>query len=227
MMPYKYKLSVITINLNNKSGFLKTYQSISQFLNNNHELVEWVIVDGGSADFYSYLPSGIPNMRYVSERDNGIYDAMNKGIELANGKGLLFLNSGDFLEGDLDLLLTDYPIIFNTRVGDNTKKRSFLPKWVGLPTSHQSIIFVNDGSYYDTTYKICSDYDFYLNKLDAFRYINGVCAVIEEGGVSMQLSLDAAKECFYIQLKYFYITPYIVFFIRTCSYFLKKILKNG
>ncbi len=96
-------LSVVTINFNNKSGLIKTVNSI---LNQNNKDFEWVFVDGNSTDgSYEYVKELIDNsffkckVRMISESDKGIYDAMNKGIHLSAGKYVLFLNSGDFLYG--------------------------------------------------------------------------------------------------------------------------------
>ncbi|MEA5141176.1 glycosyltransferase family 2 protein [Arcicella rigui] len=92
----KNKLSIITINFNNKIGLRKTIESvISQTFND----FEYIIIDGGSSDeSVEVIIENKNKINYwVSEKDNGVYHAMNKGIALANGKYLLFLNSGDFL----------------------------------------------------------------------------------------------------------------------------------
>ena len=89
-------LTIITINLNNKTGLENTIKSVvSQSFNN----FEWIIIDGNSDDGSKEI---IQNYRkyitiWKSEPDNGIYDAMNKGIKYATGQYLLFLNSGDIL----------------------------------------------------------------------------------------------------------------------------------
>lgn len=93
---YKYKLSIITVNLNNRNGLQKTIESvISQTFHN----FEWIIIDGGSTDGSKELIEKYTDHInfWVSEPDKGIYNAMNKGIRKSNGEYLLFLNSGDFL----------------------------------------------------------------------------------------------------------------------------------
>ena len=90
------KLSIITINLNNAEGLRKTIESVvSQTLSE----FEYIVIDGGSTDEsldvikqYEYKIT-----YWVSEPDNGIYSAMNKGIKVAKGEYLQFLNSGDWL----------------------------------------------------------------------------------------------------------------------------------
>lgn len=105
------KLSIITINKNNKAGLEKTTQSI---LEQSYPHIEQIIIDGGSTDgsvdvikSFTDIPSGtytpkpnlqIPHVSYwVSKPDSGIYHAMNKGVSQANGQYCLFLNSGDYL----------------------------------------------------------------------------------------------------------------------------------
>ncbi len=89
-------LSIITVNLNNAEGLRKTIESVlvQSFIN-----FEYIIIDGGSTDssidVIQYYSNSIHY--WVSEKDNGIYHAMNKGILSAKGEYLLFLNSGDYL----------------------------------------------------------------------------------------------------------------------------------
>lgn len=88
------RLSIITINYNNKNGLMKTHQDIAM---QSWQDFEWVIIDGGSTDgSKEYIESMEREPDYwCSESDNGIYDAMNKGIAKASGDYLIFLNSGD------------------------------------------------------------------------------------------------------------------------------------
>lgn len=94
------RLTIITINLNNKQGLSKTLQSV---FNQTCFKFEHILIDGGSVDgslelIYEYLckATGI-SFRWISEPDSGVYNAMNKGIRMATGDYLLFLNSGDRL----------------------------------------------------------------------------------------------------------------------------------
>lgn len=90
------KLSIITINLNNAIGLKNTVQSI---INQSFAYYELIIVDGGSLDSsVEIINSFSKGIRYwISEPDNGIYHAMNKGIAQATGEYCFFLNSGDYL----------------------------------------------------------------------------------------------------------------------------------
>lgn len=94
------KLSIITINYNNAEGLRKTMESV---LSQTYKDYEYIIVDGASTDGSvevirtSALQAEGLKLKWISEPDTGIYNAMNKGIKMANGDYLLFLNSGDYL----------------------------------------------------------------------------------------------------------------------------------
>lgn len=93
------KLSIITINYNNSIGLEKTIQSV---VNQTYKDFQYIVIDGGSTDNslniikkYSYHIA-----YWVSEKDKGVYHAMNKGIDIAKGEYCLFINSGDCLHDD-------------------------------------------------------------------------------------------------------------------------------
>ena len=94
------KLSIITINRNNAFGLRKTIESV---LSQTYRDFEYIVVDGASTDESvdviraSALQAEGLDFKWISEPDTGIYNAMNKGIRMANGEYLLFLNSGDFI----------------------------------------------------------------------------------------------------------------------------------
>ena len=93
---YFKKNSVITVNLNNKDGLKTTIESvINQTVFNKN--IEYIIIDGGSTDGSVDVIEKYKDKLhyYVSEKDNGIYEAMNKGVSHATGEYCLFLNSGD------------------------------------------------------------------------------------------------------------------------------------
>lgn len=90
------KLSIITINLNDKAGLQRTIESVSSQTFTDYE---FIVIDGGSTDgSVELLEQSTDKVGYwVSEKDSGIYNAMNKGIHQARGEYLYFLNSGDAL----------------------------------------------------------------------------------------------------------------------------------
>ncbi len=89
-------LSIITVNLNNKAGLLRTIDSV---VSQDCKDFEWIVIDGGSEDGSKDLIEAYSDYitLWVSEKDLGIYDGMNKGILASKGDYLLFLNSGDIL----------------------------------------------------------------------------------------------------------------------------------
>ena len=102
-------LSIITINYNNAEGLRKTLASVAS---QTYVEIEHIIIDGGSSDnsvevireYESSLASRLSllasRLKWVSEKDSGIYNAMNKGILMATGEYCQFLNSGDMLAAD-------------------------------------------------------------------------------------------------------------------------------
>jgi glycosyltransferase involved in cell wall biosynthesis len=90
------ELSIITVNLNNSNGLEKTIQSV---IKQSFRNFEFIIIDGNSCD--GSIEQIRQNINYISswisEPDSGVYHAMNKGIKMAQGEYLLFLNSGDCL----------------------------------------------------------------------------------------------------------------------------------
>ena len=95
-------LTIITINKDNAAGLEKTVQSV---LSQKWTQFEYIIVDGASTDGSVEIIRCLEDhfgdrLRWISEPDSGIYNAMNKGISMASGKYLQFLNSGDCLVSD-------------------------------------------------------------------------------------------------------------------------------
>lgn len=90
------KISIITVNYNDKAGLLKTFESVK---NQTCQDFEYIVIDGNSSDgSKEIIEQYNASINYwISEPDSGIYNAMNKGIRAAKGDYLLFLNSGDHL----------------------------------------------------------------------------------------------------------------------------------
>ena len=106
------KLSIVTINYNEAKGLAKTLKSVaSQVLSdkvlNDGLLLEHIVVDGGSTDDsveviknYCLMLNCRYEVKWVSEKDKGVYNAMNKGIKMVTGDYIQILNSGDILASD-------------------------------------------------------------------------------------------------------------------------------
>ena len=96
------KISIITINYNNLKGLKRTIPSV---LSQSYINYEYIVVDGGSNDgSKEYIASQQQNItQWISEKDNGVYNAMNKAVNMATGEYCLFMNSGDHFFSSLAL----------------------------------------------------------------------------------------------------------------------------
>ena len=130
------KISIITINYNDKIGLSKTINSV---LNQSWQKFEFIVIDGGSNDGgLEVIEQNKDKIDYwVSEPDKGVYNAMNKGIKVAKGEYLIFMNSGDTfyddnvlekienqLTAEFDIYYGDYYRVYS----NSTKKRTFPEK---------------------------------------------------------------------------------------------------
>lgn len=206
-------ISIITINYNNASGLEKTIKSVINQTTGDYELI---VIDGGSTDeSVNIINKNTSFIKIsVSEKDKGIYDAQNKGISLAKGKYLIFMNSGDcftddkVLENTIDFIKKndDYKIYYgNTNLIEKDGKIEALnpPEFIDLyffytaTINHQSCfihksLFESYG-YYNLNYKICSDYEFllkvFVKEPEVFKYININICNYENYGMSKDLQL--------------------------------------
>ena len=90
------KISIVTVVFNDQENILKTIKSVT---NQNFKDREYLVIDGGSTDnTKEIINQNISSIdKYISEKDKGIYDAMNKGIGLAHGDWIIFQNCGDVI----------------------------------------------------------------------------------------------------------------------------------
>jgi glycosyltransferase involved in cell wall biosynthesis len=175
------ELSIITVNFNNADGLKKTIDSVAS---QKFPEFEYIIIDGGSTDgSVSVITDHAKKItQWVSEPDNGIYHAMNKGILKAKGKYLLFLNSGDYLAEEnilqnifskphtADILYGDLyinePAIQNLhKFPENLSLPYLLYKTIGHPSSFIKKKLIEKLSLYDEKYKIVSDWKFFLQAI--------------------------------------------------------------
>jgi len=196
-------LSIITVVKNDYQRLIKTVDSLSIYYGDLN--FEHIIIDGRSTDQTLDLIhklSSKKNIRILSEPDSGIYDAMNKGINLSSGKYLLFLNAGDcMLENNTKLAswLNAVPknidiICFPVLMRDGDKLLPLMPSSFPrhkMPTSHQGMIFLREFSIsnlYSTKYRVAGDFDVYLrvnkNNLLIYRDTNYLTEIEYEGYAS-------------------------------------------
>lgn len=178
-MEYPYKLSIITINLNNREGLQKTIDSV---INQTCQDLEWIIIDGGSTDGSKELIEKYSeHINYwVSEPDKGIYNAMNKGIIKSQGKYLLFLNSGDILyrkdviENIICRLNLADIYVGNQKSKDvifhpSTDPIALITTLVNMTLPHQASFIKKDlfsrFGLYNEEYRISSDWKFFIKTI--------------------------------------------------------------
>jgi glycosyltransferase involved in cell wall biosynthesis len=199
------KYSIITVNFNNKEGLRKTIKSV---INQTFRDYEYIIIDGGSTDgSVDILKEYDKHISYwISEKDKGIYNGMNKGIAKATGDYLNFMNSGDCFydenvlqhlsEKDLsqDLIVgRDYHFNAKTQQGFAT----LLPPRISMLTffiqtlPHQSTFFKRElfkDCPYDENLRIVSDIKFYIQKLCiencSIKMVNDIICQREPDGIS-------------------------------------------
>ena len=189
-------ISVITVVYNNAKGLERTIRSS---INQNYKNFELLIIDGGSKDdTVDIIKKYSDHVSYwVSEKDNGIYDAMNKGIEAAKGQWLNFMNSGDeFFDNNVLQDISNYlNDLVNLVYGDKYYSSDIIKaNYInnldlgGIMACHQSMFFRKLDIRYDLRYKIYSDYDFvcqyYLLNRKSIKKIDRVISLFESGGVS-------------------------------------------
>jgi glycosyltransferase involved in cell wall biosynthesis len=199
------KVSIITINLNDADGLDKTICSIESQTYSNFELL---IIDGGSEQAsIDVINKHNDSIDYwISESDTGIYNAQNKGIQVATGEYCLFLNSGDYLadktvlqrifsqEPYCDVVFGNLVVIFGGKVVGVSKgkdKLTFLDVYSSLIKHQASFIkreLFDKFGLYDETLKIVSDWAF-LFKIIGYnsattQYFDVDIACFENNGIS-------------------------------------------
>lgn len=186
------KISVITVCYNAEKVIEQTMQSV---VNQSYTDIEYIIVDGGSTDGTMELVREYVDdkrVRYISEPDNGIYDAMNKGIHLATGDYLEFLNAGDvFVNNDVIKAVVQkidensadvmYGDIIYEYPDKTTSVRvygqfcsSLFYYLLGDCINHQAIFAKREcfeGHVFNTEYRICADREWMIRiKKDGKRF---------------------------------------------------------
>lgn len=176
------KLSILTINYNNRNGLAKTMKSV---FDQTFTDFEYIIVDGGSTDGSKELIIDNENnvQKWLSEKDNGIYHAMNKAIALAQGEYCFFLNSGDYLVIQKTIELVFSQLSTSDIISGNVLKVRSNGKWNRVKSPEivslhklMKLSLPHQGSFirrnlfdkvglYTEKYKIISDWEFFLKAL--------------------------------------------------------------
>lgn len=198
------KLSIITINYNNREGLKKTIDSV---INQTFRDFEYILIDGGSEDGSKeiILQHEAQFSYWRSEKDHGIYNAMNKGILAAKGDYLLFLNSGDCLTSN-DILEQVFAtplkedivygnLLFESQDGNHTlgiypdelNVYNVLEGSLPHPASFiKRQLF--DNSLYTESYRIVSDWEFWIKKIImegvSYKHISLTISRFDTTGIS-------------------------------------------
>lgn len=223
-------LSVITVVFNNIQGIELTIKSV---LSQRSDLIEYIVIDGGSTDGTTDVIRRYESkiQHWVSESDNGIYDAMNKGIRLASGKWILFMNAGDqFYDTSTIEKLMPYLQASNEKAivyGDaliTDGNRQWIQRQqnrhLHLERSiiHQSMVVQRQhlqASAYNTAYRVMADYDNLLavSVSDPHRlmYVPQCICIYDKTGVSSRPLYTYFREYYLIAFKRMPLLKFISF----------------
>lgn len=205
------KISVITVCLNNADGLKKTIKSV---VSQTYKDIEYIIIDGGSNDETISIVSEYEKVFpiiFISEPDDGIYDAMNKGIRLSSGEWLNFMNAGDiffnkdsasdvvpFLKeggdivyGNTEILYKDFKAIKDEPQPDKL--------WMGRVPHQSSFIRASTIKKYEYNKKnkIVADFEFFLTVYysgGVIKKINQVVSSFSKDGVTEKMEKQVIND---------------------------------
>lgn len=221
-------ISIITVTYNAEAVIEKTVQSV---LNQTYPDIEYIIIDGASTDetmeiIKKYKDN--PHLTWKSEPDNGLYDAMNKGMDLATGDYVWFINAGDTLHTNetIENLVESVPgkampdvIYGETAIVDSNgdfvgMRRLKAPKrltWksfkMGMLVCHQSFVTkLTIAPEFNLEYKHSADYEWTIKCLKKAKTIHNSHLVLSnflEGGLSTTGRKDSLKERYLIMQQHY------------------------
>lgn len=239
------KFSIITVTFNAEKELPHTLESVKA---QSYTNFEYIIIDGCSSDGTLAIvkSSGINGITIISERDNGLYDAMNKGIKKAIGEYLIFLNAGDaFASADAlqtiadTALCTDADIIYGQTCLVNASRQSVgmrhltAPKNLtfnsfkqGMLVCHQAFISRRSiAPLYDLKYRFSADYEWCLRCLKQSKtnaYTNTIIIDYLTDGMTDKNRNASLKERFSIMCQYYGIFSTIMRHLAFIPRFLKE-----
>lgn len=208
------KLSIVTVTYNAAQVLEKTIQSI--ITQSYFPQIEYIIIDGKSQDHTTEIIKKYEKYitHWVSEPDRGIYDAMNKGIQIAQGEWINFMNAGDmftspkiveqvfqYAKEASEILYGNYVISF-----ENYLKPKYTPKdlkdlYKGMLLNHQSTFIKTDLAkthLYDTNFRFACDYEqlfHFYQEGRVFQHVDLFIAEFKAGGTSTKHKINYLKEC--------------------------------
>ncbi len=203
-------VSIITVCFNSEKTIEDTIKSV---ISQNYENIEYLIIDGQSTDktldiVKKYENDSRIKFKVVSEKDNGLYDAMNKGIKLCNGEIIAIINSDDFYTDEK--VISDVVRVFekdnseivygNLNFVDEEDKTKIVRKWIPKtgefkkgwnpphPTTFVKKSVYDRFGYFETKFRIASDYDILYRFIEKYKvstsYIDKYLVNMRMGGES-------------------------------------------
>lgn len=221
------KISIITVCYNSEKYLEDAIKSV---LNQTYKNIEYIIVDGNSKDnslniIKHYEPLFEGKMKWISEKDKGIYDAMNKGVSLATGDYIGLINSDDFLANNnvienivKEVINSNAEAVYGNLEFINPEENNKVVRvWKDIEYNEELIrkgwhpahptLYLKRGIYekvglFSLNYKIAADYDLMLRVFEKYKpktkYINKVMVKMRVGGVStsgLKSKIIIIKEC--------------------------------
>nr|MBD5376466.1 glycosyltransferase [Bacteroides sp.] len=239
--------SIITVTFNAASTLPATLKSVKEQTCTDFE---YIVIDGKSSDSTVELvrQAAIPHSKIVSEPDNGLYDAMNKGLGMAHGNYLIFLNAGDRFHSPDTLqqyhdaiMANDYPgvVYGQTQIVDGEGRRLGdrhlrAPEKLTLKSFRNGMLVCHQAfcanakvvSTYDTSYRFSSDYDWCVRCLMHSRhnvYIDDIVIDYLSEGVTTANHRASLIERFRIMSHYYGLVPTM---IRHIGFLVRNIFRK-
>ncbi len=213
------RLSIVTVCFNAEKTIKKCIESVYSL---NISIFEYIIIDGKSSDntlkiiqsFQSKFVEKRVNFVIISEEDTGIYNAMNKAIDIANGDWVIFLNADDYFycENSINCFLENdyqaYDVVYGdvavrnlkTITYQKTRNLQLLKSGTEMPFCHQSTFTKLDAlkKYrYNEKYSIIADIDLYLRIFEdggRFYYLPECISVFSNDGLSQTHRIESIRE---------------------------------
>lgn len=217
------KISIVTVSYNSEKTIGQTIESL---LNQSFKNFEYIIIDGKSKDRTLKIIESYSNefkkkkisYKYISESDNGIYDAMNKGINLATGDIIGIINSDDWYEKDaLENIIQTYykkepDIIYGLLriIGENDKPEKIVGFYNTAGVGVHPTVFIKKDVYnkyglFDLTYKLASDTELLMRlskKNLKIEMIEKILSNFRNTGATAKQAYLSTKEANEIKFKY-------------------------